>query len=204
MARHCSGPLGCICEPNRQIRFSWICCVTNSPQISPAFFLRPMILCVRDMAGCSRVIPEFHMVGEGCGFCCGGLFRWRVQDSFTHVSGALVGCLGSTGTDNPHTHLWPLQQGRQTSSTGSGIPQKAFQEVKEQAVRLLGLRHYLVSFPLRSVGDRPATRPARLHPIKSTYGKYYCVHLCENTICHIGEGEGQQQTTNIEKLRRMC
>ena len=73
-------------------------------------------------------------------------------------------------------------QGSQTSYTGSGIPQKRFQEIKEQALRLVGLRHHLVSFPPHSVDDRPATRPARLRTIKSTYGKYYCVHLCKNTI----------------------
>lgn len=113
-------------------------------------------------------------------------------------------CLGPWWDWQPKHPFVAPPQGSQTSYTGSGIPQKRFQEIKEQALRLVGLRHHLVSFPPHSVDDRPATRPARLRTIKSTYGKYYCVHLCKNTICHTGEGEGQQQTRNVEKQNHKC
>lgn len=65
-----------------------------------------------------------------------------------------------------------------------------------------GLRRHLASPLPHSVGDGPATRLARPHAVKSTrYGRYYCVHLCENTICHRGEGEGQRSTTNRVEIK---
>ena len=65
-----------------------------------------------------------------------------------------------------------------------------------------GLRRHLASPLPHSVGDRPATRLARPHAVKSMrYGRYYCVHLCKNTICHRGEGEGQRPTMNSVEIK---
>lgn len=129
-----------------------------------------------------------------CGRWGWGVSQWCPLESPRQLP-SHVCCLGSMSglRWDQSTHLWPQHGGQFSYMEAQGAPTERVPRNQGASCRLRGLRSHLVSLPPHSLGDTPATRPARFYTIKSMwYGRYYFVHLCKNTICHRQEGEGQQ------------